>query len=61
MVVYDEVKVEPTDHSFLAAAKFACEGNFDDYISADGRAANCDSQSRPQDTRQQRGLEQRFE
>ena len=36
VVVYDEVKVEPTDQSFLAAAKFAREGNFDGYISVGG-------------------------
>ena len=35
-VVYDEVKVEPTDQSFLAAAKFAREGNFDGYVSVGG-------------------------
>ena len=35
-VVYDDVKVEPTDQSFLAAAKFAREGNFDGYVSVGG-------------------------
>jgi hydroxyacid-oxoacid transhydrogenase len=34
-VVYDEVKVEPTDQSFLAAARFAREG-FDGYVSVGG-------------------------
>ena len=29
VVVYDEVKVEPSDASFLAAARFATEGRFD--------------------------------
>ena len=29
VVIYDEVKVEPTDQSFLAAARFASEGRFD--------------------------------
>lgn len=36
VAVYDEVKVEPTDRSFLAAAKFATEGNFDGYVSVGG-------------------------
>jgi alcohol dehydrogenase class IV len=35
-VVYDEVKVEPTDQSFLAAAQFAREGRFDGYVSVGG-------------------------
>jgi alcohol dehydrogenase class IV len=34
--IYDEVKVEPTDESFLAAARFAAEGKFDGYISVGG-------------------------
>jgi hydroxyacid-oxoacid transhydrogenase len=34
--VYDEVKVEPTDQSFLAAARFASEGKFDGFISLGG-------------------------
>ena len=34
--VYDEVKVEPTDQSFTAAARFAAEGRFDGYISIGG-------------------------
>ncbi|HZR08735.1 MAG TPA: hydroxyacid-oxoacid transhydrogenase [Myxococcales bacterium] len=34
--VYSEVKVEPTDESFLAAAKFAREGRFDGYVSVGG-------------------------
>jgi alcohol dehydrogenase class IV len=34
--VYDEVKVEPTDASFLAAALFAAEGRFDGYVSVGG-------------------------
>ncbi len=36
VAVYDEVKVEPTDRSFLAAARFATEGNFDGYVSVGG-------------------------
>lgn len=36
VVIYDEVKVEPTDQSFLAAAKFAAEGRFDGYVSVGG-------------------------
>ncbi|MBP9148588.1 MAG: iron-containing alcohol dehydrogenase [Rhodoferax sp.] len=36
VVVYDEVKVEPTDQSFLAAARFAAEGRFDGYVSVGG-------------------------
>lgn len=35
-VVYDEVEVEPTDRSFLAAARFASEGKFDGYVSVGG-------------------------
>ncbi|MDX1486205.1 MAG: hydroxyacid-oxoacid transhydrogenase [Alphaproteobacteria bacterium] len=34
--VYDEVRVEPTDRSFIAASKFASEGSFDGYISVGG-------------------------
>jgi alcohol dehydrogenase class IV len=34
--VYDEVHVEPTDASFLAAARFAREGAFDGYVSVGG-------------------------
>ncbi len=34
--IYDEVKVEPTDASFQAAAKFAIEGRFDGFISVGG-------------------------
>lgn len=34
--VYAEVKVEPTDTSFLAAAKFATEGRFDGFVSVGG-------------------------
>jgi len=36
VAVYDEVKVEPTDASFLAAARFAKEGRFDGYLSVGG-------------------------
>ncbi len=35
-VIYDEVRVEPTDESFLAAARFAQEGSFDGFISVGG-------------------------
>jgi len=35
-VVFDEVHVEPTDRSFLAAADFAREGRFDGYVSVGG-------------------------
>ena len=35
-VPYDEVQVEPTDQSFLAAARFAAEGKFDGYLSLGG-------------------------
>jgi alcohol dehydrogenase class IV len=34
--IYDEVRVEPTDHSFQAATAFAREGGFDGYISLGG-------------------------
>jgi hydroxyacid-oxoacid transhydrogenase len=33
---YDEVRVEPTDASFQAAAKFAAEGRFDGFVSVGG-------------------------
>ena len=36
VVLYDEVKVEPTDQSFLAAARFAAEGGFNGYVSVGG-------------------------
>ncbi len=35
-VIYDEVRVEPTDQSFLAATRFANEGHFDGFISLGG-------------------------
>lgn len=34
--VYDGVKVEPTDESFLAASRFAHAGRFDGYVSVGG-------------------------
>ncbi|HEY5701729.1 MAG TPA: hydroxyacid-oxoacid transhydrogenase, partial [Gammaproteobacteria bacterium] len=34
--VYDAVRVEPTDQSFIAASEFASQGNFDGYISVGG-------------------------
>ena len=36
VTVYDEVQVEPTDESFLAAARFAREGDFDGFVSVGG-------------------------
>lgn len=36
VAVYSEVAVEPTDASFLAAARFAREGRFDAYVSVGG-------------------------
>ncbi len=36
VVVYDQVRVEPTDHSFREAAKFARDGKFDGYVSVGG-------------------------
>lgn len=36
VATYDEVQVEPTDQSFLAAARFASEGRFDGYVSIGG-------------------------
>ncbi len=36
VVLYDEVRVEPTDQSFLAAAHFAGEGDFDGFVSVGG-------------------------
>ena len=37
--VFDEVEVEPTDTSFLAAAKFATEGRFDAIVAVGGGSA----------------------
>jgi hydroxyacid-oxoacid transhydrogenase len=37
--IYDEVKVEPTDQSFLAASLFAAEGRFDGFVSVGGGSA----------------------
>jgi len=36
VAVYDAVRVEPTDASFLEAARFAREGGFDGYVSVGG-------------------------
>lgn len=36
VVVYDAVRVEPTDATFLEAARFAREGRFDAYVSVGG-------------------------
>src|SRR5277367_538359 len=36
VALYDEVHVEPTDGSFLAASAFAREGRFDGYLSVGG-------------------------
>jgi hydroxyacid-oxoacid transhydrogenase len=36
VVIYDEVRVEPTDKSFQTAARFATEGRFDGYVSVGG-------------------------
>jgi alcohol dehydrogenase class IV len=36
VAIYDAVKVEPTDKSFLEAARFATEGKFDGYVSVGG-------------------------
>ena len=36
VAIYDEVRVEPTDQSFLAATRFAVEGRFDGYVSVGG-------------------------
>ena len=36
VVVYDEVRVEPTDRSFMAATRFAAEGRFDGFVSVGG-------------------------
>ncbi|HEU4534964.1 MAG TPA: hydroxyacid-oxoacid transhydrogenase, partial [Polyangiaceae bacterium] len=37
--VYEGVRVEPTDQSFLDAARFAREGRFDGYVSVGGGSA----------------------
>ena len=34
--IYDEVRIEPTDESFKAAARFAVEGRFDGFFSVGG-------------------------
>ena len=34
--IYDEVSVEPTDQSFVAATQFAAEGKFDGFVSIGG-------------------------
>ncbi len=36
VAVYDEVHVEPTDRSFMDAARFAAEGRFDGFVSVGG-------------------------
>ena len=36
VIVYDDVAIEPTDASFVAAARFAREGRFDAYVSVGG-------------------------
>nr|WP_245677743.1 hydroxyacid-oxoacid transhydrogenase [Chondromyces crocatus] len=36
VALYDDVRVEPTDASFLAAAAFAAQGHFDAYVSVGG-------------------------
>lgn len=36
VVVYDDVRIEPTDESFLEAARFARDGAFDGYLSVGG-------------------------
>ena len=36
VAVFDEVAIEPTDASFLSAARFAAEGRFDAYVSVGG-------------------------
>ena len=35
-VLYDQVRVEPTDASFQDAIRFATEGNFDGYVAVGG-------------------------
>jgi alcohol dehydrogenase class IV len=39
VAIFDEARVEPTDQSFLAAARFAAEGRFDGYVSVGGGSA----------------------
>jgi len=36
VAVFDEVRIEPTDKSFLEAARFAANGSFDGYVSVGG-------------------------
>lgn len=36
VAIFDEARIEPTDRSFLAAARFAAEGRFDGYVSVGG-------------------------
>jgi hydroxyacid-oxoacid transhydrogenase len=35
-VLFDQVRVEPTDESFLAAVRFASEGHFEGYVAVGG-------------------------
>lgn len=35
-VLFDQVRVEPTDQSFKEAIRFACAGNFDGYVAVGG-------------------------
>ncbi len=35
-VLFDAVRVEPSDHSFLAAAEFAAQGQFDGFVAVGG-------------------------
>jgi hydroxyacid-oxoacid transhydrogenase len=38
-VTYDDASVEPTEASFNAAARFAVDGKFDEYVSVGGGSA----------------------
>jgi hydroxyacid-oxoacid transhydrogenase len=35
-ILYDQVRIEPTDHSFMDAVRFAQDGNFDGYVAVGG-------------------------
>jgi hypothetical protein len=49
-VLYDRVRVEPTDASFQDAIRFATEGNFDGYVAVGG-GSSIDTAKRPICTR----------
>ena len=49
-VLFDRVRVEPTDASFQEAIRFATDGNFDGYVAVGG-GSSIDTAKRPISTR----------